>query len=87
MAIRRPVATLITLTAFFAAPAPGVAADPMAARLPDNLPERSIMTPVAIKKLLDANKVPYRTSDTPTEPAVPNPLIADRISVGVICLK
>jgi len=44
------------------------------------------VTPVAIKKLLDANKVPYRTGDSDESPA-PAQLVAERISVGVICIK
>jgi S1-C subfamily serine protease len=43
------------------------------------------VTPVAIKKLLDANKVSYQT--TASSGAQPNQLVAQKISVGVICIK
>jgi S1-C subfamily serine protease len=45
------------------------------------------VTPVAIKKLLKANKVPYRLGSATAESRLPNQVIADKISVGVICVK
>lgn len=45
------------------------------------------VTPVAIKKLLKANKVPYQLGTASAGGATPNQLIADKISVGVICVK
>ena len=45
------------------------------------------VTPVAIKKLLDANKIAYQTTAPSFGAARPNQLVAERISVGVICIK